>query len=69
MPAIKSELGKQDRRRAAPGQAYELGKFARKHRLSKDQAKRPFYRRVVIASKQTHSRAGVDTYACVKEQR
>ena len=39
MPANKSELGKQDRGRAAPGQAYELGTFARKHRISKDQAK------------------------------
>jgi hypothetical protein len=38
MPANKSELGREDRRGAPPGQAYELGYFARKHRISKDQA-------------------------------
>jgi hypothetical protein len=36
----KSKPGKQDRRRAASGQTYELGYFARKYRISTDQAEK-----------------------------
>ena len=34
----KSRRGKQDRSRIAGGEAYEVGYFAPKHRISKDQA-------------------------------
>jgi hypothetical protein len=36
----KSRRGKQDRSRIAAGEAYEVGYFARKHRISKDQAEK-----------------------------
>jgi hypothetical protein len=36
----KSRRGKQDRSRIAGGEAYEVGYFARKHRISKDQAEK-----------------------------
>jgi len=32
--------GKRDRNRIAAGEAYEVGYFARKHRISKDQAEK-----------------------------
>jgi hypothetical protein len=38
MPDNKSKPDKQDSRCAAPGLTYELGYFARKHRISKGQA-------------------------------
>jgi hypothetical protein len=38
MPNNKSKLGKKHRRGAAPDPTYELGYFARKHRISRDQA-------------------------------
>jgi hypothetical protein len=40
MADSKSKRGKQDRRRIAGGEAYEVGYFARKHRISKDQAEK-----------------------------
>jgi hypothetical protein len=36
----KSRRGKQDRRRIASGQAYEVGYFARKHGISKARAEK-----------------------------
>jgi uncharacterized protein DUF3606 len=40
MPDNKSRRGKQDRSRIAFGEAYEVRYFARKHRISKDQAEK-----------------------------
>jgi Protein of unknown function (DUF3606) len=34
----KSRRGKRDRNRIAAGEPYEVGYFARKHRISRDQA-------------------------------
>jgi hypothetical protein len=36
----KSRRGKKDRNRIAGGEAYEIGYFARKHRISKDRAEK-----------------------------
>ena len=39
MPDNRSNRGGRDRGRVAAGQGYELGYFARKHGLSRDQAR------------------------------
>lgn len=40
MPDSKSKRGKADRRKVAGGQGYEVGYFARKHGITRDQARR-----------------------------
>jgi len=40
MPDNRSSRGKRDRSRIALGEAYEVGYFARKHRISRGQAEK-----------------------------
>jgi hypothetical protein len=48
----KSRRGKQDRSRISSGEAYEVGYFARKHRISKDQAEK-----IIRQARGSHERA------------